>query len=179
MTIPMQYRETNVPDVRKFPHTPSKNNTTTTSTGSSTSSSSSTTTVEFCQDMADEQLLRNRVELLRGQYRETIGRDMPMSAMRQLLLALIGGTPWQYYEYALEETALAPAPSWRYAMAIVNRLITQAVPVDRLRDPKPRKQGRVLAEQDYTQREYHHSDDPVDRMMAEWFASQNGEEVNV
>lgn len=176
MTFPMQYSGTNVPDVRKFPHTPSKNMTTTTSTGSSTSSSS-TTTVVNCQDMADDQLLRNRVEILRGQYREAIGRDMPMAAMRQLLLALIGGTPWQYYEYALDETALAPAPSWRYALAIVNRLISQAVPVDRLRDPKPRKQGRVLPEQDYTQREYQHSEDPIDRMMADWFASQTGEEV--
>lgn len=117
-----------------------------------------------------EQLLRNRAELLREKYSEVIGRDMPMAVLRQLLLSLLAGTPWEYYEYALEETALAPAPSWRYAMAIVNRLDTQAVPVDRIRDPKPRKRGKTLEMQDYTQREYVHNEDPMDRMMAEFFS---------
>lgn len=174
MSQPMQNRQTNVPNLRKFPQTPLKNCTTTTSSGSS-SGSSGTTTVQFCHDM-EEEFLRNRVELLREQYAQTIGRDMPMAIMKQLLLAILGGTPWQYYEYALEEAALAPMPSWRYVMAIVNRLVNQAVPIDRLRDPKPKRQGRLLPEQDYTQREYHSTEDPLDRMMAEWF-KQQGKEV--
>lgn len=176
MSMPMQYTGANVPDVRKFPHTPSKNITSTTSGSSGTTGSSSTTTVEFCHEL-EQEMLRNRVDLLREQYMNCMGREMPMGVMKQLLLSILGGTPWQYYEYALEETVLAPMPSWRYTMAIVNRLITQAVPVERLRDPKPRHKGRLLSEQDYTQREYHHSEDPIDAMMAKWFA-EHPEERN-
>lgn len=170
----IQKRQTNVPDLRKHPQTPLKNYTTTTSSSSGSSGSSSTTTVQFCHEL-EEEFLRNRVELLREQYLQTIGRDMPMAIMKQMLLAILGGTPWQYYQYALEEAALAPMPSWRYAIAIVNRLITQAVPVERLRDPKPKKQGRKLPEQDYSQREYQDTDDALDRMMAEWFNQQGKE----
>lgn len=168
MTMQVQYTGADVPTVRRFPHTPSKNNTTTTSS----STSSSTTTVQNCQQMADDAVLRNRCELLRMQYQEIIGQDMPFATLKQLLRALIGGTPWQYYEYALEEAALAPYPSWRYVMAIVNRLTAESVPVARIRDPKPRRKGRLLRDQDYTQREYTHSDDALDRMMAEYIAEQ-------
>ena len=122
--------------------------------------------------MTEQEVLRNRAELLREKYFEVIGRDMPMAVLRQLLLSLLAGTPWQYYDYALDETALAPAPSWRYAMAIVNRLDTQAVPIDQIREPRPKKRGKILEHQDYTQREYTHSEDPMDRMMAEFLSGR-------
>lgn len=138
-------------------------------TTTSSSSSSRTTTVQNCQIIPDEQLIRNRAQLLRDKYSEVIGREMPLAQLRQLLLALISGTPWQYYDYALDETALAPAPSWRYTVAIVNRLTAQAVPVERLRDPKPKRQtGKIVEHQLYTQREYIHTEDAMDRMMAEY-----------
>ena len=170
MSMPNMDRGTAVPNVRRSPHTPSKNNTTTTSS----STSSTSTTVQNFQQMADDAMLRNRCELLRMQYQEVIGQDMSMATLKQLLRSLLAGTPWQYYEYALEEAALAPYPSWRYVMAIVSRLSAEAVPVARIRDPKPKRKGRVLPEQDYAQREYKNSDDILDRMMAEYLATQEG-----
>ncbi len=167
MSMPMQYIGTPVPDIRKFPHTPSKNTNTTTS---SSTTSTSTTTVQFCHDL-EEEMLRNRCEQLRMLYAACIGHDMSMATMKRVLLSLIDGTPWQYYEYALEETALAPAPSWRYTMAIVNRLISQGVPVDQIRQPRAKRQStKTLEQQLYTQREYHHTEDAMDAMMAKWFA---------
>ena len=133
---------------------------------STTTRSSSTTTVEFCQEK--EMIVRNRAEQLRTKYSEVMGREMPPAVLRQLLLALLDGTPWQYYDYALDETVYAPAPSWRYVAAIVSRLTAQAVPVERIRDPKPRKQGKTVGHQDYTQREYVHTEDPMERMMREF-----------
>jgi hypothetical protein len=114
--------------------------------------------------------IRNRAELLRLQYADVIGAPMPPATLRRLLLDLIEGTPWQYYEYALEQTELAPRPSWRYAMAIVSRVKAEAVPVEALRQPKPsrRAAARILASQDYSQREYTHSEALVDAMMAEF-----------
>lgn len=152
--------------------TTNKNNkrttTTTTSTGGTT-----TTTVENCHELPNEQLLRNRAELLREKYLECIGVPMSMAILRQLLLSLINGTPWEYYEYALGEAALAPSPSWRYVMAIINRLITQGVSVEQLHSPKPVRQPyKVVEHQQYTQRDYYHSEDPMDRMMAEYFAER-------
>ena len=165
MTAPMHNRQTNV---CVFPQNNERMSTTTTTSGGS----SGTTTVENCQEMTEQEVLRNRAELLREKYFEVIGRDMPMAVLRQLLLSLLAGTPWQYYDYALDETALAPAPSWRYAMAIVNRLDAQAVPIDQIREPRPKKRGKILEHQDYTQREYTHSDDPMDRMMAEFLSGR-------
>lgn len=140
-----------------------KRTTTTTTTGGSTG----TTTVDNCQIMVDEQLIRNRAQLLREKYADTIGQEMTRALLRQLLLALIEGTPWQYYDYALDEAAYAPAPSWRYVMAIVNRLVNQAVPVERLRDPRSKRQStKTVEHQNYTQRDYYHTEDAMDRMMA-------------
>lgn len=199
MTMPVQYIGTDVPSdtqpdsssVRKFPQTPlKKTNKVSTTTEYSVLS---TTTVQNCQELTNDPMLRNHAELIRQQYEETIGKQMPMSFLRQLLRDLIAGTPWQYYEYALEETAYAPQPSWRYTMAIVNRLRSCCTPIDRIREPKPAAlsyqgysqrrdkfpgyPGATVSEQCYTQREYTNSDDALDRMMAEFLAKQEKAEA--
>lgn len=179
MTMPMQYTGTHVPDVRKFPHTPSKKDINTSTSSSTSSTSTSSTTVQFCQYLEEEEMLRNRCELLRKQYSDCIGEAMTKPVMRQLLLSLIDGTPWEYYEYAIEEAALAPVPSWRYIQAIVRRLVTQAVPVDQIRQPRVKRQStKTVEQQQYTQREYQHSEDAMDAMMAKWFATEGGEKID-
>lgn len=134
----------------------------------STTRSSSTTTVEDCQI-----LLRAKVEELRQLYEATMGAAMTPAILRQLLLSVTRGTPWQYYEYALEETALAPRPSWRYTLAIVSRLISEQAPADDVRGSQLRKRKpKPGSLSDYTQREYHHSEDTIDAMMAAWAAGK-------
>lgn len=168
MTMPKLYTGADVPNAVRFPHTPSKKYDTTTTTSSSTTSSS---TVRICQKM-DEEMLRNRCELLRKQYAACIGQEMTPAIMKRLLLSLYDGTPWQYYEYALEEATYAPYPSWRYVMAIVNRLSSQGVPVDQMRTKKAGKPAfKTVEQQQYTQREYHHTDNAMDAMMAEYMAT--------
>lgn len=58
----------------------------------------------------------------------SIGRPMPPSIHRKLLLDLIEGAPYEYFRYAIEEAAIAPQPSWRYVMAIIRRLERERVP---------------------------------------------------
>lgn len=141
------------------------------SSSSSSGSSTTTTTVEDYQI-----LLRNHVEQLRQLYAETLGSEMSAANLRQLLLSVSRGTPWQYYQYALEETALAPAPSWRYTLAIVRRLIAEEAPADNVRGsqqkPPQGRSRRILSEQDYTQREYRHDESRVDAMMDAWQRGQ-------
>lgn len=169
MTMPKLYTGADVPNTVRFPRTPSNSNETTTTTSSSTTSSS---TVQFCQEL-EEEMLRNHCERLRMQYAACIGQEMTPAILKRLLLSLYSGTPWQYYEYALEEATYAPYPSWRYVMAIVNRLIGQGVPVDQIRAKKPVRQSyKTVEQQQYTQREYHHTDDAMDAMMASFMAMQ-------
>jgi len=127
------YRDTNV---RDFPHSPMRENledSSSSSSGGSSStttdsvvSSSSTTTVQLRQIMEEnrkkEALQRVAAEGIREHYKTCIGNQMPPSLFRRILLDLIDGTPSQYYSYALDETCLAPNPSPRYMLAIVNRL---------------------------------------------------------
>lgn len=155
-------------NVRSFPYKEIENKTTTTgsSTSSSTTTSSTTTTVEDCHIM-----LRARCEQLRQLYEDSVGRPMSGAILKQLLLSLLDGTPAEYFQYALEETAMAPMPSWRYTQAIVKRLQDQRVDPQRVREsqqPKRQQGRRILAEQDYTQREYRHDESRVDAMMAEF-----------
>lgn len=116
------YRSTNV---REFPHTPEIEETyqRTTSSGGS---SSSTTTEQLCQikekALAIEAMKRVFAEEIREQYAHCVGEKMPPALFRRILLDLIDGTPPQYYRYALDETCLAPRPSPRYMLAIVQRL---------------------------------------------------------
>lgn len=90
-----------------------------------TTASSSSTSSQLCQI---EAAARISCEALREKYAECIGRPMPPSIHRQLLLDLLDGGQYEYYRYALEEAAMAPMPSWRYVLAIVARLRREQVP---------------------------------------------------
>lgn len=164
MSISQQYSGTNI---LNYPY--KEKNITTTSTGTSRSTGSSTTTDENCHIM-----VRASCEKLRLLYEESIGHRMTGAILRQLLLSLIEGTPAEYYQYALEETACAPLPSWRYTMAIVKRLQAQRVPPDRVRESQQKSQQgrRLLAEQDYTQREYVHDESRLDALMDEFLRKE-------
>lgn len=126
MSMHNEYRQTNV---RNFPHTPIgiQEPTSTSSTGTTTTGT--TTTDQLCQN---NPLVRLSVEAIREKYMICIGRPMPPSIHRTLLLDLIDGGHYQYYSYALDEAAMAPQPSWRYVMAIVRRLYREEVPPDSL-----------------------------------------------
>lgn len=117
MSIVHQYRRTE----REQPALPTSS--------SSSSSSTSTTSKQLCQKDA---AVRIACEGLREKYAECIGRPMPAAIHRRLLLDLIDGAPYAYYSYALDEASMAPAPSWRYVMAIVGRLTREQVPPEDL-----------------------------------------------
>lgn len=74
-------------------------------------------------------------------------------------------------EYAITQAAMAPAPSMRYAAAIIKRLIAegaQTINDVRKKPTAPTRRGKVVREQQYTQREYMHTEEELDRFMAEW-----------
>lgn len=102
----------------------------TTSTSSSSTTTTTTTSVQLCQQM--DSAARVACEDLREKYLECIGRPMPPSIQRRLLLDLLDGAPYAYYSYALDEAAMAPQPSWRYVLAIVGRLTRERVPPETL-----------------------------------------------
>lgn len=89
---------------------------------SSSSSSSTTTTIEKPPyiDISTRQSLA--VERLKATFYDCFGREMPRAIRTEILKNVRNGTPIYYYRYAIEQTALAPRPSWRYTMAIVQRL---------------------------------------------------------
>lgn len=99
-----------------------------TTTTTSISSSSSTST----RARARETEINVAVEGLREIYQDAIGQPMSEICERALRRDLEKGVPYIYYHYALEETAFAPRPSWRYTMAIVRRLLAQEVDEDAL-----------------------------------------------
>lgn len=101
--------------------------TTTTDTGSSTMTCSSTHARAH-----EETLLEVSVEGIRRDYANILGRAMPRYTEAQLRADLKSGTPSEYYDYALGETANAPFPSWRYTLAIVARLKKQHVSPEEL-----------------------------------------------
>lgn len=103
--------------------TTNEKRTTTTSTTISSSSSSTTR----AHTRAREAEINVAVEGLREIYQAAIGQPMTEICERALRRDLEKGVPYIYYHYALEETAFAPRPSWRYAMAIVRRLLSQEV----------------------------------------------------
>lgn len=98
-----------------------------------TTTATATTSEQLCQYMEavgvpSDASARYYCEALRQQYMSCIGRPMPPSIHRKLLLDLIAGTEYEYYRYAIDEAAIAPQPSWRYVMAIVRRLQREKVP---------------------------------------------------
>lgn len=90
-----------------------KSNTTTTT--SSTTSTTSTTTKKT--------ITRYDMSLIETEYRDAIGHTMPQSIANWVQSEiLLGHMDTEDILYALHETAMAPRPSWRYAMAIIRRL---------------------------------------------------------
>lgn len=66
---------------------------------------------------------------IRDAYQDAINMPMPKSIGKEVRYQLYNGSVHvAYYLYALEETAKAPNPSWRYAQAIVARLVREKVP---------------------------------------------------
>lgn len=102
---------------------------TTTETTTTASSSSTRVRAYACAREAWAQI--NFEEILRD-HQDILARPMPQFTQRQLLADLEAGTPGIYYRYALQETASAPMPSWRYVLAIVARLKRQQIPPEDL-----------------------------------------------
>lgn len=96
-----------------------------TTTTTKTNSTSSSTTRASAR--ARETEINVAVEGLRELYQDAIGQPMTAICERALRRSLEAGTPYVFYHYALEETAFAPRPSWRYTEAIVRRLLAQGV----------------------------------------------------
>ncbi|MBP3453111.1 MAG: hypothetical protein J6M20_05300 [Clostridia bacterium] len=87
--------------------------TTTTSTTTSTSSSTTTSSSSIYEELED----------IKAAYQDAIGRPMPQSIASYVQQEIIMGHMDAHdIQYALAETAMAPRPSWRYAMAIISRL---------------------------------------------------------
>lgn len=105
-------------------------NKTRTTTTTTTSRSSSSSTIACAR--AREAEINVQVEDLKDLYRRAIGQPMSAICEASLRRSLEGGEPYIYYHYALEETAYAPRPSWRYTLAIVRRLAAQGVSEDEL-----------------------------------------------
>lgn len=125
MTMPMQYTETNV---REFPHTPSErekqhNQYQQEKYKSGVEAVSSSTTTVQKQPGFDKYARQSMaMEGLKRIFQDTFGREMPRAISEPLLRDIRSGTPAYYYRYAMEETLMAPRPSWRYTLAIVARL---------------------------------------------------------
>ena len=87
--------------------------TTTTSTSTSSTSSTTTTSSTIFQDL----------EGIKEAYQDALGRTMPQSIASYVQSEILMGRMDAHdVHYALMETAAAPRPSWRYAMAIIKRL---------------------------------------------------------
>lgn len=97
---------------------------------SSRSSSSTTTTVEKPPYIDSYTRQTLAVERLKETYYDCFGREMPRIIKAEILRNVRNGTPIYYYRYAIEQTAFAPRPSWRYTMAIVQRLQRERADVD-------------------------------------------------
>ena len=131
MTMPKLYTGA---DVLPFPRTPlnmqnNHQNQVTEKHQAAERVSSSTTTERTLplSDKSTRQMLA--MEELKMLYFDTIGREIPRAIAEPLLRDIREGTPAQYYRYAMEQTLLAPRPSWRYTLAIVARLKRTNCPV--------------------------------------------------
>lgn len=124
MTMPKLYTGA---DVLPFPRTPiSKQNNhqkQVTEKHQAAEQGSSTSTTEQILPASDKSVRQMlAMEDLKSLYADTFGREMPRAIAEPLLRDIREGIPVQYYRYAMEQTLLAPRPSWRYTLAIVARL---------------------------------------------------------
>lgn len=95
------------------------NSTTTTTHNTSTSTTSGKNNGEILMDL----------EVIKHRYYECLGMQMPGHIVQQVHGWLEAGyMPTEYFLYGLQEAAMAPRPSWRYAMAVVRRLCTDKYP---------------------------------------------------
>ncbi len=85
---------------------------------------SSTTTRARAREGAE---LRVWMDDIARYYRDTLGCVMPPMAKRDVEAAIEAGLEPQLVIIALDETALAPRPSWAYARAILRRLLREGV----------------------------------------------------
>lgn len=148
----------------------------TTTTTTSTENRTTTTTSSSTTTTQEESHTPTVIESLLYLYREAIGRNAPSMVCEELTYHLCMACDWQaeWVEYALQETAYAPMPSWRYAQAIIRRLSSS--PAQRPNQRPAGKQTRVLRDQAYTQREYQDTDDMPEWMKRAW-ESMQGKEV--
>lgn len=106
---------------------------TSTTTTTTTCGGSTSTRAHAREDTVLKKLAITEIETIKEIYFEILGRQMPKCIAAQLQHDLTDqGTPAIYYQYALQETAAAPMPSWRYVLAIVARLKRQQVPEEDL-----------------------------------------------
>lgn len=103
--------------------------------------------------------------------------SVPIPVISQITHLLTEGVSPGVIAYALEETALAPSPSWRYARAIINRCIAEGIQTaDQARGrsrPQPKKATQYKQTQQhlYQQREYH---DPAPDEVPVWLRETLG-----
>lgn len=93
----------------------------------SMTSSSTTTTTTTASSSSLQSLKTKYIAEIKAAYSDAIGRSMPNSLVRDVERDLDTGTPGYYYLYALEQTAMAPRPSWHYTMAIIRRLYREGL----------------------------------------------------
>ncbi len=104
----------------------------TSSTGTTTTTTSTTSNLVNPSEIdkngkknVDSAVLRLQIQEITSQYYECLLAPMPSFVARRVLMELQEGVPASYFMYALEEAAMAPRPSWRYATAIVRRLVRE------------------------------------------------------
>ena len=88
---------------------------------------SSSTTTRACAHARESVEMRVWMDDIARYYRETLGCVMPPMAKRDATAAIEAGLEPQLVIIALDETALAPRPSWAYARAILRRLLREGV----------------------------------------------------
>lgn len=106
--------------ITPFPQTPIPEN----ENQEQEASTSSTTTRARAREGAE---LRVWMDDIARYYRDTLGCVMPPMAKRDVDAAIEAGLEPQLVIIALDETALAPRPSWAYARAILRRLLREGV----------------------------------------------------
>ena len=104
----------------------------TSSTGTTTTSTTTklvnpSGTDKKSEKNVDSAVLRIQMQEISSQYYECLLTPMPSFVARRVLMELQEGVPSSYFMYALEEAAMAPRPSWKYAIAIVRRLVREKV----------------------------------------------------
>lgn len=113
---------TAVKKITPFPQTPIPEN-----ENQEQEARTSSTTTRACAHARESVEMRVWMDDIARYYRETLGCVMPPMAKRDVTAAIEAGLEPQLVMTALDETALAPRPSWAYARAILRRLLREGV----------------------------------------------------